>query len=1189
MGQINRSGWASRWVGSIGMMVALAGGAHGAEGTEIAFPQYPALNPDGSLISFSWAGDIWAVPSDGGVATRLTGHPALEERSAFSPDGRTLAFESNRDGTQQIYAVDLSATGGGVPVAGTVERVTWGDRSSSLGGFTADGTGVTFASFREPTVFRSPRMYRAPLDGGPVTRLTDAYGSSPRMGADGSVVFERGYNPWYRPMYRGPGGRDAWKLSADGTFTQLTANPTNDGDASVLPDGSVLFVSSRDGQNNVYRLRAGVTDANARAVTQLTRFSPGGEATIGHGVRDLAVSADGSRAVFAVWDTLYTLDLRNANAQPIAVEMRGSADADVGDVKKIDLSSEVTEAVLSPDGTALAVVARGEVLVRGTDEDRPTRRVTATNAREGGLAWSADGSALYFVADPDGVDQLFTARVDLSRADIMHEAQKEREAEEAAEEEASTTDDNAVASDDTEDAEPESDGVDAGDDAGDGDEAADEKADEDEGPEEGERWATGLRFSVEPLLSDEQALSNPVPSPDGTKLLYTRGLGDLMMLDLRTGETSVLEEGWSEPDYSWASDSVHVVYAREDLDFNSDVFILDTRCDGGSCEPVNVTRHPDIDGSPMLSHDGKVLIFLSDRDSTNWSMDVYRVFLDRDLEEMAGYELDAYFEEQAKAAKKLEPAEPLGDDEDGSEDADAGDREVLEFDLDDAHMSVRRLTTIPAGEGGLLITPAADRIVFTSTIDGDRGLYSVDFRGDDRKTLTTGAVQWVSMSLTGDQVVYVKGGRAASVKPGGGSATSMPVSANIAVDMSGEQRQKFREAARRFGDGFYHPTLKGVDWAGASARYEDLASRTRTSAAFNRLGNMLFGEVDGSHTGMRGGPGYSAPSERVGYLGIEAVPEAGGYRVTRVMDDGPADRGDEGLKVGDLIVAVNATRLASDEADAGVIDLAWAMTGTLGQETLVEVMRGDAGPANAEGDGPGLETAYLVLTPHSFGAENTLGYRHEVARRRAQVERLSDGRLGYLHIRGMSEPSVREFERDLYAAADGREGLVIDVRDNGGGWTTDILLASLTAPQHAYTIPRGADMEDVSTYHYPRGRRLIYAYQRPINVLINANSFSNAEIFAHSIKTIGRGTLVGEQTFGGVISTGGFRLIDGTTVRMPFRGWFLPDGTDMEHHGAMPDVDVVQTPGDEASGDDPQLEAAVDELLGRLDTRADAR
>ncbi len=1200
---MNRLGTGALFVFA-GLAVSALGAASAAEGTEVAFPQYPALSPDGSMMSFSWAGDLWIAPRSGGVATRLTSHPAQEDRSAFSPDGTKLAFESDRDGVQNIYVLDLVDVGGTRPVAGAVRRVTWGDRGTSLGSFSADGESVLFSSAREPSIYRSQRMYRAPLDGGPIERITDAFGSMPRSGPDGTVVFERGYNPWYRPIYRGPGAHDSWKFDpATGDFTQLTAHPANDGEGWPLGDGSTLLVSSRDGQNNVYRLRAGVTDANARAMTQLTDFEPGNEPTIGHGVRDLTVSADGSTAAFAVWDTLYTLDLTRQDASPEAVGVRATADADLGPTKTIDLSGEASEAVLSPDGEAIALVVRGEIVVRGVDEDRPTRRVTEGVSRDHSIAWTADGTGLFFVSDRDGADAIYRATVELSRADIEHQAEmakKKAEEDEAEAEEPAEPEEPAEAADETgeEGSEP---GDEPAEDAAEDAKKAEKKKDEPKGPEPSERWATGLRFAVEEVLSADEALSDPTPSPDGKKLAYTRGLGDLMLLDLETGATRELEAGWNEPGVFWASDSVHIVYDRSDLDFNSDIFLLDTRCESGDCEPVNITRHPDIDTSPRLSHDGKVLYFLSDRAGTNWDMDVYAVFLDRSLDDLADYELAAYFDDQKSAAKKLKPVEPKKDDAEDAETDDedsadakeaeedaAEDEEVLTFETQDAYLRVRRLTSIPAGEGNLAVTPAGDRVIFSSTIDDDRGLFSVDYRGRERKDLASGGVGSVGVSLTGDKVVYVRSGRAATTGPEGGKTTSLPISARATVEVAAEQRQKFEEAARRFGAGFYHPTLKGVDWDAISATYADLAARTRTSSAFNRLGNMLFGEVDGSHTGMRGGQSFDAPSERVGYLGIDVRPDAGGYRVTRVLDDGPADQGDEGLLVGDLIVAIGSQRLESDETAAGVIAWDRAMTGTQGEETLFEVIRGEPGVMDATGAGPNAETVYLVLTPQGWWQESTLGYEAEVAERRAAVERLSDGRLGYLHIRGMSEPSVREFERDLYAAAGGREGLVIDVRDNGGGWTTDILLASLTAPRHAYTIPRGADESMVSPFDYPRDRRLIYAYQRPINVLINANSFSNAEIFAHSIKTIGRGTIVGEQTFGGVISTGGFSLIDGTTVRMPFRGWYLPDGTDMEHNGTIPDLPVPLTPADEAAGRDPQLEAAVDELLGRVRGSASA-
>jgi len=213
-------------------------------------------------------------------------------------------------------------------------------------------------------------------------------------------------------------------------------------------------------------------------------------------------------------------------------------------------------------------------------------------------------------------------------------------------------------------------------------------------------------------------------------------------------------------------------------------------------------------------------------------------------------------------------------------------------------------------------------------------------------------------------------------------------------------------------------------------------------------------------------------------------------------------------------------------------------------------------------------------------AERRLKYNDWRQKNADQVAEMSNGRIGYIHIQGMDQPSLDVFERDLYAAAEGKEGLLIDVRNNGGGWTTDRLLASIMVQPHAYTVPRGAG--EVRKNAYPQDRLFIQRYTLPINLLCNEKSFSNAEIISHAFKALRRGTLVGQETNGSVISTGGFRLIDGTFVRLPFRGWYLMDGTDMENHGAVPDLIVEQTPQAESEGADEQLKAAVEDLLERL-------
>ncbi|HCT46009.1 MAG: hypothetical protein CMJ35_08270 [Phycisphaerae bacterium] len=1148
--------------------------------------QYPSISPDASHIVFSAAGDLWSVSSDGGIAERLTVHPGMELQSRFSPDGSKLVFESDRGGAQNLYTVELVESGGRL-APGAITRVTTSDRAQMLGGFDESGERVLFSAYLYREVYRHPRMYSAPLDGGPIERVTDAFGRAPetRPGSE-DVYFNRGYYYPHRVAYRGPGNLDVWRYRpSDGSFKQLTSFDGNDFQACVLPDDSVVYVSSRDGQYNLVHLQAGKTDQDPGAVRQLTHFKPDAEnpETIVHGVRDLQVSDDGSTAVFVVWNTLYTLDLTDTRSKPVAVDVQLGDDLSRDQLYRKNISRNVSEAAVHPSGKAIAQAARGELFVRSTSEDHPTVRVTDSAFRERDIAWSPDGVRLYFAADDEkSLGKIYAATVSLSREDIEPKpevAEPEPEAEEA-ELEAVDAEEPVEA-----DAADEADSEAADSEADDADKAEEEKEEKEPKVDYAKRWSEALRFDIETVVEADQMVYSPMPSPDGTKLLYLRERGDIMLRDLETGDDRVVMELWSEPDVQWASDSRHLVIAATDLDFNSDVWIVDTQAgeDGTIPEPVNVTRHPDIDHSPQLSHDGKVLTFLSDRDNENWQFDVYAVYLDKSLEGMAGYELDQYFKDASAAAGKLKMIDPVvfgeeteadeGGKDEGDKDEDQG-AEPLEFDTDDAYLRIRRITSTPESESGLVMTPGGDRMAFSTVIDGDRNYVSVDRRGRDRKTIKSGGVGDPRISLDGKTLSFVSGGQASTTGPSGGKTTGLPIDATITIDRQAELAQKYHEASGLFGLNFYHPTMKGLDWDAVSERYRQLVMQTRTQQSFLRLMDLMWGEVNGSHTATRGGDGYSASSPNNGYLGIEFTATENGYRIDEIIKGGPIDRMKNGPAVGDVIVAIGEQTLTGANTASGLFSLHEAMAHMAREEVLMEYL-----PAQSE-DG---STKLALVTPTTFGAASVLRYDDEVAKRRAEVDELSDGRLGYLHIRGMGLAEVRDYERDLYAAAHGKEGLIIDVRDNGGGWTTDILLASLTAPNHAYTIPRGADPDKVQKDNYPRDRRLIYAYSRPINVLINQHSFSNAEIFAHSIRTAGRGTLIGTQTFGGVISTGSFSLIDGTTVRRPFRGWYLPDGTDMDNNGAKPDIDVPQTPTDEAAGRDPQLETAVKELLGRID------
>ncbi len=1175
--------------------------------------QYPSISPDGQTLVFSAAGDLWAVPRSGGIATRLTSHPAEDRRSAFSPDGKLLAFESERDGARTIYVASFERGPTGVAL-GPVRRVTTTDRAQNLSGFSPDGKYVLFTSNQEPSIYRSNRLFKAPLDGGPIERISGAFGTFPRMSADGkSIVFTHGRVDFTRPKYNGSGAPDIWRSDLAGaTFEQVTTDAHSDADPWFLPDGSIVYLSSKSGEYNIRRIPAGKTDA---AATDLTNFQPSNsDITIGHGVRDLAVNAKGDTAAFEVWDTLYTLDLNTPNAKPQPVAVSFSADFADLDWQRLNVGKEVVEEAVSPDGKTLAVIARGQVFVRATDENYPTRRVTTGSGRARGLAWSPDNRVLYFASDDTGAYQLYYATVALTKSDLgpPEEKKEEKKAD-------------AKSDDKKPDAKPEEKKDEAKDDSK-KDDKKDEKKEDKSKPDLGKRWSESLTFNIHKLepagltpgkndgvLGTE--LRDPTPSPDGKSLIFVRGLGDTILMDLATKSCRVLWEGWNAPEVVWSPDSRHIVYAVEDLDFNSDIWLLDTKPgDDGKMQPaVNLTRHPDLDISPRLTADGKVLYFLSERSEQNGQFQIYALALDKSFDALRPYELEEYFKKAAEAAKKRKPIDPVEWDkpatpksdtpkaEDKPADDKGGDKasdkkeekkidaaKQLRFDVADAYLRLRRITSgTPINSGQLAITPAGDRIIFLAPGEPDPSLVSITYKGDDRKSIQSGAVSGVSTTLTGDKVYFIRQGAVSSSTPSGGKVDALPIDATITIDIAKQQRQKFMEAARILGNQFYHPTLKGLNWKGLSDRYVTLAESTRTVGEFERVTMMLFGELEGSHVGVFPPPGSAPAALNTGYLGLDVKAVPGGFEVVRILPRSPADAfqaADEKvrvmrLQVGDVITSIDGEPLAADPGAMPKTDLAAAMIGKAGKETLVGFTRKSDVPDPATNT---IKPRAALLTPLSSAADVDLRYNDEALRRAAMVEKLSGGKLGYLHIRAMGQASVDDYERDLYAAADGKLGLIIDVRDNGGGSTADILLASLTAPRHAYAIQRGADPATVKHDAYPRDRRLIYGYSREISVLINENSFSNAEIFAHAVKNINRGKLVGTATYGGVISTGAATLIDGTAVRTPGRGWYISkDHKDMESNGAKPDIAVPQTPADEAADRDPQLEAAVKELLQR--------
>ncbi len=1159
-------------------------------GEAVELPRFPSISPDGEELVFTWGGDLWRVAAEGGTATRLTGHRLDDLYSSWSPDGDALVFSSLRDGYLNVWRMRPDGTG--------LRQLTHADRFLRHPSFARDADGelvITLSAQLEGDVFREQRPYRLSPEGGELERLHDAFGAEPQLSPEGRyIAFTRGaaYHGWSRRHYRGPDAMYVWLYDRESeTFTAVTEREGDDGQPRWVDERTLVFLSDReDATVNLYRLDL---DEEGAEPQRLTFFDE-------RDIQYYDVAFESDRAVLQVWDTLYTLDLGEGSPEAQAVPLRaGDPGHDRFELQRVD--RQVSEAAISPDGQVMAYIAYGRVYVRHMDEHSPTRAVTpATHARHQDLRWSPDGLRLYFTADRDGTESIYTAHVALTRDEIRRgwsppatgsglfaptPATSGRTGEQGGEEDdpggkangrAPEPDDPFAPTDPVEPPpEPDPD-VPA---------RTDPEPDPEQPPEPGpvpepdpdpdeetelppgadpERWHEAVQFSVRPLVQTDHHDRQLRPSPDGTRIAFRRGRGDLVVRDLAGGEERTLVEGWdSSIDWRWSPDGRHIAYTQNDLNFSANVFIVPA---DGSADPVNITRHPRNDLNPRWSADGRILSFISNRSGDSY--DLYRVYLDTELETATRRDLNRYYREARETARKRQPLPVRLPGGPGLPPADDAVPEAVELDLEGAWQRVERITQSPAHEYGNEVTPGGDRFVFN---EAGRGLMVMNWDGTERRRIgDTANVQ--ELTLTGDRVVYVSGGRAGVAPLGGGDHRHPDISDRIRIDRRKQALQKFHEAARMIEESFYRSDLKGLDWPQVVGDYESLIRRARTASEFSDVANRLMGELAASHMGVTNpGPG-SALREPSGRLGIrhqrvDLGSERSGFRVEEILPGAPAARASVALEPGDVITAINGQPFDLRET------LMERLRGRVGEEQLIAFRR-------PQEDG-GWESRRTLITPIDFGELAELRYDAFRAERRAKVEDLSEGRLGYIHIQAMNQASLEAFQGSLYAAAEGKEGLIIDVRNNGGGHTTDRILTSIMATEHAYTIPAGADPEDRG--HYPQDRLDAPRYTLPINMVINEKSYSNAEILAHAFSTLDRGNLVGEQTYGGVISTGRHTLIDGATVRRPFRGWYLPDGTDMEHNGARPDISVRQTPEDEVAERDRQLEAAVEDLLERLD------
>ncbi len=688
----------------------------------------------------------------------------------------------------------------------------------------------------------------------------------------------------------------------------------------------------------------------------------------------------------------------------------------------------------------------------------------------------------------------------------------------------------------------------------------------------------GTRTEKQLTRGNENDIS-PRWSPDGRQLTFVRGGHEVHVADVASGAERRLATAWlSRPPFvdarevTWSPDGKWIAYITgAGAKQFANAFVVPAA--GG--EPRQVSWLSNGNGGGLSwSPDGTFLTLSSGQrteDGQAIRIDLvprttrFREDQFRDLFTQPSPGQPGPRTQQPGPGAPSTPV-PARTDSSARHDSSARAKKDVTIVFDDIR---KRADALPTGVDvrDVVISPDGKNLLLTASAAGQTNLYS--YTVDDpssgqptarQLTSTPGfksAAQW---SPDGKEVWYIENGRINSLNVDSRATKPLGVSAELDVDFDAQKMAVFNQAWSFLRDNFFDAKMRGTDWNALHDEYGARVEAAHTPDEMRRVMNLMIGELNASHMGIGGPPAQQPYTGRLGLRFDRGEYERDGkLRVTEVIPLGPSALGGQ-LHVGDLLTAV----------DGHVIDA---------KTNLDELLAYRTGKQTVLSITPRTGAARQVtVRPVSGGTAKSLLYRAWVESRRDYVNRISGGRLGYVHMYDMGEGSLRQLYEDLDAEQVGRDGVVVDVRNNNGGFVNPYALDVLS--RKPYLTMQFREQPAVGA-RSALGQR---ALEKPTVLVTNQHSLSDAEDFTEGYRAMHLGKVVGEPTAGWIIFTSNRTLLDGTTVRLPSTRITDAEGKDMEMHPRPVDVLVVRPIGEGYTGKDSQLDAAVKELLGQIAT-----
>lgn len=1021
------------------------------------FADDPCLSPDGKTLVFSYEGDLWQSPVEGGLAKRITAMEGQEHHPRISPDGKWLAFTSEQYGNADIFLMPISG--------GEVRQLTFHESSDQVEQWSWDSQTIYFTSNR----YNRITTYTLPINGGTPKRLFGHYFNNIHNVAEhpgsGEIFFNETWessNFVHRQRYKGAYNPDVKSYNPKtGAFKQYTDYEGKDMAVTIDRNGKIYFLS--DEHRDVYNLYELDGDTKKR----LTNFDTPAYSPF--------VSADGSSVVFRRDYQIWRYDTKSKKSAVVPIRIvRNQTLARQQDFK---VQGNITDFDVAMDGKKMAFVSRGELFVSDIKGQFIRQIETASDGRVSEVYWMKDNKNLLFNQTAAGYQNWFTISAD------------------------------------------------------------------------GSGEATQL--TRDPANNRLLTMNS-----DRTKAVYLSGREEVRLLDLETKVSKTLTRaelwGFQNDRPHFGPDDQHVVFTAY-RNFERDLFVVDIE----SGEVKNLSQTGVSEVNPQWSPDGKYLYFLTNRTQPVYptgmrEAKIYRMPLEKFDEPFRQEKFDELFVEKEEEKK------------DSTDTKKKPEAKKVEISIDDNGLMERleRMGPRFGTQRNIYVWQKEDKTTLLYTSNHDEGKYGIwKTEMEPFEDTKTEAIKGASTGSFGiceakGKHYLLFGGNIYTLNLGQNKVDKIDIKHTFRRELRAEFDQMFTETWAGMEENFYNETFHGIDWAATRDRYAPYLPFVNNRADLRRLLNDMLGELNTSHFGF-----YSNGDEEDRFYGTRTLAagltfdEDNPYQVAGIITDGPADRKGKDIQKGDVLIEVNGQKV-----DPTKNREAYFAQPSLDQELVLTFKRG-------------ADEHKVMLHPISYGAQRNLLYDEWMDERQVIVDKATEKKVAYVHMKNMGSGELEGFLEQMVSEWHSRDALILDLRYNTGGNVHDAVLQFLSQKPYLKWKYREGALTSQPNFT---------PAAKPIVVLINEQSLSDAEMTTAGFKELGLGTVIGTETYRWIIFTSGKGLVDGSFYRLPSWGCYTLDGKNLEQTGVSPDIFVKNTFKDRLEQKDPQLDRAIAEILKQM-------